>query len=119
MENLRSRISPHFTFNVLGREINQFNGSEEVKHNLMELVKYLRRSLELTEKLSVSLQDELDFVRTYIELERGRVGEDFVATITVEDGLDAIRIMIPSMIVQIPVENAIKHGLAGKDGKRS
>ena len=47
MENLRSRISPHFTFNVLGREINQFNGSEEVKHNLMELVKYLRRSLEL------------------------------------------------------------------------
>ena len=59
MENLRSRISPHFTFNVLGREINQFNGSEEVKNNLMELVKYLRRSLELTEKLSVSLQDEL------------------------------------------------------------
>ena len=69
-------------------------------------------------KLSVSLQDELDFVRTYIELERGRVGEDFVATITVEDGLDATRIMIPSMIVQIPVENAIKHGLAGKDGKK-
>lgn len=50
MENLRSRISPHFTFNVLGREINQFNGSEEVKNNLMELVKYLRRSLELTRK---------------------------------------------------------------------
>lgn len=116
MENLRSRISPHFTFNVLGREINQFNGSEEVKQNLMELVKYLRRSLELTEKLSVPLQDELDFVCSYIDLEKGRVGEDFTPTITVEDGLDATRIMIPSMIVQIPVENAIKHGLAGKDG---
>lgn len=71
MENLRGRISPHFTFNVLGREINQFNGSEEVKNNLMELVKYLRRSLELTEKLSVSLQDELDFVQSYIGLESG------------------------------------------------
>lgn len=118
MENLRSRISPHFTFNVLGREINQFKGSEEVKNNLMELVKYLRRSLELTEKLSVSLQDELDFVRSYIDLERGRVGEGFIPTITVEDGLDATRIMIPSMIVQIPVENAIKHGLAGKDGAK-
>ena len=99
MENLRSRISPHFTFNVLRREINQFNGSEEVKNNLMELVKYLRRSLELTEKLSVSLQDELDFVQSYI-------------------GLEAKSIMIPSMIVQIPVENAIKHGLAGKDGEK-
>ena len=118
MENLRSRISPHFTFNVLGREINQFSGSEEAKHQLMELVKYLRRSLELTEKLSVPLQDELDFVRSYIDLEHGRVGEDFVSTVTVEDGLDVARIMIPSMIVQIPVENSIKHGLAGKDGKK-
>lgn len=117
MENLRGRISPHFTFNVLGREINQFNGSEEVKNNLMELVKYLRRSLELTEKLSVSLQDEL-FVQSYIGLESGRVGEEFTASVVVEEGLDAKSIMIPSMIVQIPVENAIKHGLAGKDGEK-
>ena len=93
MENLRGRISPHFTFNVLGREINQFNGSEEVKNNLMELVKYLR-------------------------LESGRVGEDFTVSVVVEEGLDAKSIMIPSMIVQIPVENAIKHGLAGKDDEK-
>ena len=118
MENLRGRISPHFTFNVLGREINQFNGSEEVKNNLMELVKYLRRSLELTEKQSVSLQDELDFVQSYIRLESGRVSEDFTVSVVVEEGLDAKSIMIPSMIVQIPVENAIKHGLAGKDDEK-
>lgn len=118
MENLRSRISPHFTFNVLGREINQIKGSEEVKDHLMELVKYLRRSLELTEKLCVSLQDELEFVQSYIGLESGRVGEDFTASVEVEEGLDAQQIMIPSMIVQIPVENAIKHGLAGIDGKK-
>ena len=118
MENLRGRISPHFTFKVLGREINQFNGSEEVKNNLMELVKYLRRSLELTEKLSVSLQDELDFVQSYIRLESGRVSEDFTVSVVVEEGLDAKSIMIPSMIVQIPVENAIKHGLAGKDDEK-
>lgn len=118
MENLRSRISPHFTFNVLGREINQLKGSEEVKNNLMGLVKYLRRSLELTEKLAVSLHDELDFVRSYIDLEKGRVGEDFVATVTVEDGLDASQILIPSMMVQIPVENAIKHGLVGIEGAK-
>ena len=118
MENLRGRISPHFTFNVLGREINQFNGSEEVKNNLKELVKYLRRSLELTEKQSVSLQDELDFVQSYIRLESGRVSEDFTVSVVVEEGLDAKSIMIPSMIVQIPVENAIKHGLAGKDDEK-
>lgn len=118
MENLRSRISPHFTFNVLGREINQLKGSEEVKNNLMELVQYLRRSLELTEKLSVSLQDELDFIQSYIRLESGRLGDDFTSSITVEEGLDSGSIRIPSMIVQIPVENAIKHGLAGKEGQK-
>lgn len=118
MENLRSRISPHFTFNVLGREINQFKGSEDVKDHLMELVKYLRRSLELTEKLCVSLQDELGFVQSYIGLESGRVGEDFTASVEVEEGLDAKQIMILSMIIQIPVENAIKHGLTGKDGEK-
>ena len=115
MENLRSRISPHFTFNVLGREINQMKGAEEVKGNLMELVKYLRRSLELTEKISVSLQDELNFVKSYIELEKGRIGEEFTVSVVVEEGLDVNRIQVPSMIVQIPVENAIKHGLAGKE----
>lgn len=113
MENLRSRISPHFTFNVLGREINQLSDSDDVRANLTELVKYLRRSLELTEKLKVSLQDELDFVQSYINLERGRFNQDFSVSIVVEEGVDSIHTMIPSMIVQIPVENAIKHGLSG------
>lgn len=65
------------------------------------------------------MQDELDFVQSYISLESGRIGEGFTASVIVEEGLDAKRIMIPSMIVQIPVENAIKHGLAGKMEKRS
>ena len=60
----------------------------------------------------------MDFVQSYIGLESGRVGEDFTASVVVEEGLDAKSIMIPSMIVQIPVENAIKHGLAGKDGTK-
>ena len=64
------------------------------------------------------MQDELDFVQSYIGLESGRVGEEFTASVVVEEGLDAKSIMIPSMIVQIPVENAIKHGLAGKDGEK-
>ena len=55
----------------------------------MELVKYLRRSLELTEKLSVSLQDELDFCTVIYWLGSGRVGEEFTASVVVEEGLDA------------------------------
>ncbi len=53
MENLRAGFLPISLSMCWGREINQFNGSEDVKNNLLELVKYLHRSLELTEKLSV------------------------------------------------------------------
>lgn len=119
MENIRNRISPHFTFNVLNREISQFKGDGALCDDLTELVRLLRKSLELTEKLSVSLYDELEFVKTYIRLEQGRLGDDFSMDIKIEGGLDIQQVIIPSMIVQIPVENALKHGLSGIEGLKS
>lgn len=116
LENIRNHISPHFTFNVLNREISQFKGSEESRSGLTNLVKILRKSLELTEKICVSLHEELDFVQTYLSLERGRLAKDFVLTVEVDEGLDAQQMPVPSMIIQIPVENAVKHGLAGIEG---
>ena len=65
MENIRNRVSPHFIFNVLNREINSHsNGYSE---NMRQLVKLMRRNLELTEHLCVTLDEELDFVHTYID----------------------------------------------------
>ena len=119
MENIRNRISPHFTFNVLNREISQFQDGGVLGDDLTELVRLLRKSLEFTEKLSVSLYDELDFVKTYIRLEQGRLGDDFSMDIKIEEDVDIQQVIIPSMVVQIPVENALKHGLAGIEGLKS
>lgn len=116
MENIRNRLSPHFIFNVLNREISRFRDGETLCGDLTELVKLLRKSLELTEKLSISLYDELEFVKTYIHLEQGRLGSDFSMDVKIEEDLDIQQVVIPSMVVQIPVENALKHGLAGIDG---
>lgn len=116
MENIRNRLSPHFTFNVLNREISRFRDGKTLCGDLTELVKLLRKSLELTEKLSISLYDELEFVKTYIHLEQGRLGSDFSMDVKIEEDLDIQQVVIPSMVVQIPVENALKHGLAGIDG---
>ena len=116
MENIQNRLSPHFTFNVLNREISRFRDGETLCGDLTELVKLLRKSLELTEKLSISLYDELEFVKTYIHLEQGRLGSDFSMDVKIEEDLDIQQVVIPSMVVQIPVENALKHGLAGIDG---
>ena len=54
LENVRNRISPHFIFNVLNREMNLHKGEEESK-NLIGLTKLIRRNLELTDCLAVSL----------------------------------------------------------------
>lgn len=118
MENIRNHVSPHFTFNVLNREISRFKGPDEERIGLLNLVKLLRKSLELTEKLSIPLREELDFVQTYVSLERGRLGENFTLELSVDKALEVEKVIIPSMIIQIPVENAIKHGLTGIEGEK-
>lgn len=118
MENIRNHVSPHFTFNVLNREISRFKGTDGDRNGLLNLVKILRKSLELTEKLSVSLQEELDFVQTYVSLEDERLGKNFTLNVSVDEILDTSKVIIPSMIIQIPVENAIKHGLTGIEGEK-
>lgn len=117
LENVRNRISPHFIFNVLNREMNLHKDEEESK-NLIGLTKLLRRNLELTECLSVSLADELDFVNTYVALEEKSLGDDFQYQLDLDEGIDLKSIQVPSMLLQIPVENAIKHGLRLKEGFR-
>lgn len=110
LENVRNRISPHFIFNVLNREMNLHKGDEESK-NLMGLAKLIRRNLELTDCLSVSLSDELDFVNTYVGLEEKSLGDNFHYQLDLDTRIDTNAVQIPSMLLQIPVENAIKHGL--------
>ena len=78
----------------------------------------MRRNLELTEHLCVTLDEELDFVHTYIDLERKSMGDTFALSLHVDKTIDLTREILPSMMIQIPVENAIKHGLAGKDGEK-
>ena len=63
LENIRNRLSPHFIFNVLNREMAERNVEE--KQELSSLVKLMLRNLELAEQLCVTLAEELDFVKTY------------------------------------------------------
>ncbi|MDR1004535.1 MAG: histidine kinase [Prevotellaceae bacterium] len=119
MENLRSNVSPHFIFNVLGHELQQFAGHEEVKSRLLKLVHYLRHSLKATDCLVVSLSEELRFVDEYIRLSTVSFGDTFTCSLDVDPAIDTETFQVPSMIIQIPVENAIKHGLSGLEGEKT
>lgn len=76
LENIRNRLSPHFIFNVLNQEMLSRKQETEQKE-LASLVKLMRRNLELAEQLCVTLEEELDFVKTYIDLERRSLGDNF------------------------------------------
>ena len=116
LKNIRNRISPHFIFNVLNRTVHQTD-EERKKTDLIELSKLMRRNLELTESFSVSLYEELDFVNTYINLEKDTLS-DFSYEIHIDEDIDAHIYDVPAMMIQIPVENSIKHALREKTGEK-
>ena len=115
LENIRNRLSPHFIFNVLNQEV--VSRKEEEKQELTSLVKLMRRNLELAEQLCVTLDEELDFVQTYLNLECRSLGPDFHPNISIGEDVHPGQVRLPSMMIQIPVENSVKHALRGKGGE--
>ncbi|HRN17115.1 MAG TPA: histidine kinase, partial [Xylanibacter oryzae] len=85
---------------------------------LMMLVKLIRANLDISRNTYISLKDELDFVKYYINIEKYILGDDFEFILKVPDNLIISEITIPSMFIQILAENAIKHGLKCKEGKK-
>lgn len=84
----------------------------------MNLVKLMRRNLELTDRLAVLLRDEIDFVETYINLEAEALQPGFEYKLDISKEIDVNKVEVPAMLLQIPVENAIKHALRMKEGER-
>lgn len=112
LKAIRSQLNPHFLFNSLN-SIQRFINKSEPKRANMHLSKFallMRKVIELSEKESVTLTEELDFNRTFIELEQLRYG--FKCTFDIESTLDLYNMEIPGMIIQPFIENAIVHGMA-------
>jgi len=115
---LRSQMNPHFIFNALN-SINAYvrrHDAEGASTYLSKFAKVMRAVLENSRHAEVPLQEDLDALRGYIELERQRMEEKFDFTITVDPAIDPEQVMVPPLVVQPLVENAIWHGLANKAG---
>lgn len=117
LDNVRNRISPHFIFNVLSHEMSNLQ-NETDKSNLTTLIHLLRRQLELADQISITLSDELDFVKCVLSLEQKSLGKDFDFLLDVDPSIDLNNVFIPSMSIYILVENSVKHTLTTKNGKR-
>lgn len=113
---VRNRISPHFVFNVLNGKI--LKSDEHDANDLLDLTKLIRANLDLSCRLDVTLREELDFVKRYVDVEKQLVGDDFEFAINIDESVNIDQVRIPSMFVQILVENAFVHGLKGWDGHK-
>ncbi len=108
MENIRNRISPHVLFNMLNAVMPTVKQDDNLVHLFRLLIQSLRNNLVASEKIAVSLEDEIEFVKNYIEFHKkaNRKKIDIYWNIAQEIPFETL---IPSMIIQIPIENAIKY----------
>jgi tetratricopeptide (TPR) repeat protein len=118
MENVRGRISPHFTFNVLNNIWAIIDDREKAREKFDNLMTMIRNSLVNSEKMTITLKEEIEFVSCFIDLQNLRNGEEIQVTWSIDEAID-LNHPVPGMILQIPVENAIKHGLMPKTGKKN
>lgn len=116
---LRSQMNPHFIFNALN-SINAFvqrNDQDSATSYLSKFARVMRAVLENSRHAEVPLHDDLEALRGYLDLERMRMNGKFDFTITVDPALDPEEVLVPPLVVQPFVENAIWHGMAGKVDK--
>ena len=110
LHTLQAQINPHFFFNALNTLYGTIGrGSPEARKLVLNLAEIFRARLQ-TRRIYVSLAEELDLVRAYLEIEALRLGDRLTSEMFVEDQVRSI--IIPVLSIQPLVENAIKHGAA-------
>jgi len=116
LKALRSQMNPHFIFNSLN-SIQYFVLKNEPKEAYTYLTKFsslMRMILQNSRVKYITLQEEYDWLYTYLDLEKLRMENELDYNIEIEEGLDPDHLYVPSMLVQPYVENAILHGLLPK-----
>jgi two-component system LytT family sensor kinase len=113
MTALQNQINPHFLFNTLNSVSSLVRIAPDTARELIiKLATILRRLLHSNDAF-VPLQDEIEFIDNYLDIEVVRFGRDKLRVVKELDPA-SLDVMVPSMLLQPLVENSIKHGLSSK-----
>jgi hypothetical protein len=115
---LQAQMNPHFIFNSIN-SIQYFvlsNKTDDVLSYLSDFSKVVRGALANVAKKKVPLLEEIDFLKSYLRIERMRFPDKFEFTVDVKGAVDSPGIMIPPYLIQPFTENAVKHGFMHKKG---
>jgi len=110
---LRLHLEPHFLFNTLNTISSEIGANPELARSMIgDLGALLRRSLDCKDRSEIPLAQELALLDHYISIQKIRFGDRIEINFDVEP--EARSVMVPSMLLQPLVENAIRHGLEGR-----
>ncbi|MFI5131430.1 MAG: histidine kinase [Chitinophagales bacterium] len=114
MKALHSQMNPHFIFNSLNsiREMILNNENKEASHYLSKFAQMIRMTLDQSGQSFISLRNTIDYLQRYIEMEKIRNGH-FTWSMNVDKRLDMDETVLPPMLIQPFIENAIWHGVTG------
>jgi two-component sensor histidine kinase len=114
----RARMNPHFFFNAL-TTLQKFalrdNDGQAMASNLSKFSNIMRETLESTYKEYITIEQEMEFLNEYLEVQKIRFPQTFSYEVNADKNLDIDELQIPAMIIQPFVENSIEHGFVGVD----
>ena len=119
-EALKAQMNPHFIFNCLNAIQHYIFEKDVMSANkfISSFAGLIRQALDNSGRKNISLEEEIIFLKSYIEIEQNRFEDKFYYSIKVEEQLDTISLQIPPMLIQPFVENAINHGLLHKKNEK-
>ena len=118
LEAIKAQINPHFIYNCLN-SIQYFSYKKDyqpVNEYLDIFAKLIRFTMQYSQETFITLEEEKDYLLTYLKLEKLRFKEKLVYHLDIEEQIP-LSTLVPSMLVQPYVENALKHGISQLDGK--
>ncbi len=111
LQALRRQLDPHFLFNTLHSISELVHEDPEAAETMIaRLSDLLRRSIENSGAQEVPLQEELELLNLYLEIEKARFDDRLMVNFRIEAGTEMA--LVPNLVLQPLVENAIRHGIA-------
>jgi two-component system LytT family sensor kinase len=115
LQALKSQLQPHFLFNTLNSISTLLDDDKDAADRMLaRLGDFLRLTLENSGAQEVTLREELEFLRCYLEIERVRFADRLAVNFEIESG--ALDALVPNLLLQPLVENAIRHGIVARRG---